>query len=55
MEREMEEPGWTWGFLEGVAADRPRWRSLVALSANLREDDEVSTSLNRASTILITK
>ena len=30
MEREMKEQGWTkWGSLEGVAVDRPRWRSLV--------------------------
>ena len=25
-EREMKEQGWTWGFLEGVAVDRPWWR-----------------------------
>ena len=24
-EREMKEQGWTWGFLEGVAVDRPWW------------------------------
>ena len=22
-EREMKEQGWTWGFLDGVATDRP--------------------------------
>ena len=22
-EREMKDQGWTWGFLEGVAVDRP--------------------------------
>ena len=25
-EREMKEQGWTWGFLEVVAGDRPWWR-----------------------------
>ena len=29
MGREMKDQGWTVGFLEGDAADRPRWRSLV--------------------------
>ena len=29
MEREMNELRWTWGFLEDVAADKPRWSSLV--------------------------
>ena len=24
-EREMKDQGWTWGFLEGVAVDRPWW------------------------------
>ena len=24
-EREMKEQGWTWGFLDGVAVDRPWW------------------------------
>ena len=36
----MKEQGWTWGFCEGVTADRLWWRSLVvALCANLREED----------------
>ena len=40
METEMKEQRWTWGFLEGVAADRPQWRSLVAaLRGNLREEE----------------
>ena len=40
MEREMKEQGWNWGFLEGVAEERPQWRSLVeALSAHMREED----------------
>ena len=29
VEREMKEQQWTWGFLEGVEADTPWWRSLV--------------------------
>ena len=24
--KRMKEQGWTWGFLGGVAADRPWWR-----------------------------
>ena len=28
--RPYEQHGWTWALLEGVAADRRRWRSLVA-------------------------
>ena len=39
-EKEMKEQGWTWFFLEGVAADRPLRRSLIeALWANLGEED----------------
>ena len=29
-ERQMKDKGWTWGYMERCAADRPRWRSLVA-------------------------
>ena len=31
VEKEMKEQGWTWGYLERCAADRPRWRALVAV------------------------
>ena len=40
MKREMNEQGWTWEFMEGIAADRPQWHSLVvALCANTHEED----------------
>ena len=48
-EKEMTKQGWTWGYLERCAADRPRWRDLVAaLRAFTREEDQVSTVVSDA-------
>ena len=44
-EMEMKEQGWTWGYLERCAADRSRWRALVAaLCAVPREGDALCPS-----------
>lgn len=40
MDREREEQGWTWGYLQKTAQDRPQWRALVeALCTTQYEED----------------